>query len=143
MERGTTRRAIREARPSLRSRLDRNDNGWIDDGNELFGAHTPQPPSREPHGFIALALFDEDSDGWITTSDSVYRDLLVWVDDNHDGYSQPLELRNLGAAGVRAISVEPVESRRRDRHGNEFRYAALVRLWRGVTQAVDVFFLVE
>ena len=123
--------------------LDRDENGWIDDGRELFGDRTPQPPSSEPHGFRALALYDDDHDGWITAADAVFSSLRLWIDRDHDGRSQPLELVGLIDASVRAISVEPVESRRRDEHGNEFRYSALVRLRPEVTQAVDVFLLVE
>lgn len=123
--------------------LDRNENGWIDDGRELFGDHAPQPPSNEPHGFLALSVYDDDADGWITDADPIFSYLRLWTDSDHDGFSLPFELVGLEAAGVRAISLHPVESRRRDQHGNEFRYMALVRMHRAVTQAVDVFFRLE
>ena len=56
--------------------LDRNGNGTVDDGTELFGDHTPQPPSANPGGFAALGLYDQadsggDGDGWISVSDAV------------------------------------------------------------------------
>lgn len=129
--------------------LDRNGNGVIDDGSELFGEAAPQPASDERNGFAALAVFDHpahggDGDGSITERDAVYADLLLWLDRNHDGVSDPTEIQGLAEAGIVAIELDYVTSRRRDRHGNEFRYAA--RVWldsNGRSQAVDVFLLQE
>jgi hypothetical protein len=124
--------------------LDRNGNGAIDDGGELFGDHTDQPPSSRPNGFLALAVFDAvayggDEDDWITPHDEVYDALALWRDANHDGVSQSTELAALAAAGVEALSLRPTASNRRDRHGNRLTYLGLVRLERGTTLAVDVF----
>jgi hypothetical protein len=127
--------------------LDRDGSGTIDDGRELFGTATPQPPSSEPNGFLALAVFDRpeaggDGDGQISAGDAVFGDLLLWLDRNHDGASDPSELATLAEAGIVAIELEYHEARRRDRYGNEFRYSAGVWHANGARRlAQDVFLL--
>lgn len=125
--------------------LDRNGNGMIDDGRELFGDKTEQPPSSDPHGFIALAVFDQadqggDEDGWITAGDQVFEDLRLWSDLNHDGISQPSELATLADEKVGGISLDFVDTRRHDRYGNFLRFKSKVRLQGAVTQALGVYF---
>lgn len=126
--------------------LDRNGNGTIDDGGELFGDVTDQPLSDDPHGFSALAVFDTtdrggDGDGWITPVDEVFSDLRLWIDANHDGRSQPEELTGLQDQGVTALHLFFVESRSRDGHGNRLRFQAAVQTTAGRTRAVDVYLL--
>lgn len=108
--------------------LDRDGNGVIDSGAELFGAATEQPPSDDPNGFRALAVFDGadhggDGDGAITAGDAVFARLLLWVDADRDGVSSPQELRAPAALGIEEIGLDYVLSERRDRWGNRFRWS--------------------
>lgn len=133
--------------------LDRNGNGSIDDGQELFGNATPLiNGSRASNGYVALAELDSwilggNEDGMVSATDSVYESLLLWTDANHDGRSQPDELRPLSAAGIRQIGLDYRRSSRADRHGNEFRFRGLA--WKATPYGIlrpiltwDVFFVV-
>ena len=54
--------------------IDKNEDGSINDGNELFGV-------RNGDGFADLARFDEDGNGWIDENDAIFSKLKIWTKD--------------------------------------------------------------
>ncbi len=129
--------------------MDRNGNGRIDDGTELFGNFTPAYPNTPditaPNGFEALRFTESPSygqsyaDRQIDRRDAVYARLMLWRDRNHNGYSEPEELELLSRSGIEAIETDYRLSRKVDRHGNEFRQRGRV-VWQdsGADQMYNV-----
>lgn len=80
--------------------LDRNGNGRIDDGRELFGAQSGD-------GFSELATLDGDGNGWIDENDAVFQQLRVWTRDT-EGKDQlhSLQQANVGAVFLGSVGTD-------------------------------------
>lgn len=127
--------------------LDRDGNGKIDDGAELFGNRTPlSNGARAANGFEALAQYDLNHDGVIDAEDPVWSSLLLWTDLSHDGICQPTEVVPIGDSDVTAIGLDYHWTGRRDSAGNQFGYESKVWLRNGANHATprpayDIFFV--
>jgi hypothetical protein len=87
--------------------LDRNGNGAIDNGGELFGVDTVLANGKKAaNGFAALADLDSNGDGNIDAQDEIFDQLRIWRDLDQDGVSDPGELQSLADAGIASIGLD-------------------------------------
>ncbi|WUR14695.1 calcium-binding protein [[Empedobacter] haloabium] len=99
--------------------MDRNGNGTIDSGRELFGVDTIKSNGQfASDGFDALRDLDANRDGKLDGSDSVFANLRIWRDLNQDGVTQAGELSTLGANGIVGIGVNATAVRTDLGNGN-------------------------
>ena len=94
---GTPDSMARLAQGSAFLALDRNANGRIDDGRELFGALSGD-------GFADLAAYDEDANGFIDSGDAVFAQLKLWL----PSVKGPSQLLGLAEAGIGALGLHRV-----------------------------------
>lgn len=109
--------------------MDRNANGKIDDGTEMFGNYSwqPIPPAAGPNGYLSLAIFDLNHDGLINSSDAVWQYLRLWQDTNHNGINESWETHTLAEFGIANLTVTPWATGTpgaRDANGNRQAYAS-------------------
>ncbi|WP_230680880.1 hypothetical protein [Paracidovorax cattleyae] len=92
--------------------LDRNGNGLIDSGRELFGDQTLREGAQAgqgmfyANGYEALAGQDGNGDGVIDAADTAYGQLRIWKDVNQDGISQAGELHTLSDLGIARLNAK-------------------------------------
>lgn len=99
--------------------LDRDGDGKITNGQELFGDQTLlSNGTRATSGFEALREFDDNKDGKIDASDIVYLKLKVWQDLNRDGVSQAEEMKSLADVGIKAVNLNSTVTGAADAMGN-------------------------
>jgi hypothetical protein len=99
--------------------LDRNGNGAIDDGGELFGSATLlKSGERATNGFLALRELDTDADGQLTPADAGWSQLRLWNDGDSDRVSSTTELTGLGARRLVSIDLAYAVEKRCDDRGN-------------------------
>jgi hypothetical protein len=97
--------------------LDRDGNGRIDGGAELFGEATAGLPHAD--GFQALARLDANRDGVVDGRDPLFARLLLWSDRNGDDRSDAGELATLAARGIRSLGLGATRRELHDPHGND------------------------
>lgn len=72
--------------------LDKNKDGKINDGSELFG-------TKSGDGFKDLAQYDADKNGWIDEADAIFKDLKVWT-KTEDGKDELMDLKEAGVGAI-------------------------------------------
>ncbi len=130
--------------------IDRNGNGIIDDGCELFSDYViKKDGTKAINGFDALKDFDDNvneetgeiGDGVINEKDSCFKDLLVWVDENHNGVTDPGELNTLEYHNIKSISLDilpPDDANNSiDENSSENYYNAVVELTNGMSTKIS------
>lgn len=129
--------------------MDRNGNGRIDDGRELFGnkapAYADEAQPTAAHGFYGLLFLEGPSygrslaDGVIDAKDAAFSRLLLWCDTNHNGVSESNELESASDAGYVAFRTDYQSVGRLDRYGNMFRLRAKATGPHGEHDIYDVY----
>ena len=121
---------------------DRDGNGRISDGSELFGNRTRLASGvLAANGFQALGELDTNGDGKVNASDPNWTKLRLWRDANGDGSSDASELLTLASLGIQSVNTAYTDSSFVDANGNEHRQVGTFTRTSGATGAAsDVWF---
>ena len=119
---------------------DRNANGTIDTGAELFGDFTPLPNGTlAPNGFAALAALDANGDGILDASDPAFAELKLWRDTDQNGQTGAGELISLADAGIVFLNLAHTLTNQRLANGNTLARAGSFTRANGTTSAMGEF----
>ncbi len=88
--------------------LDRNGDGKINDGSELFG-------TKSGDGFKDLAAYDEDGNGWIDENDAIFSQLKIWTKDE-DGKDKLISLKDADVGAIYLGNADTQFSLKDDDH---------------------------
>ena len=121
---------------------DRNGNGQIDSGTELFGNNTVLANGQKAaNGFAALGDLDANRDGKMDTTDAAFANLRVWKDGNSNAVVDAGEFQTLTQAGVRSITTAFVGQAVTDANGNQHLQAGTFMATAGTVRVMnDVWF---
>jgi len=124
--------------------MDRNHDGVVNDGSELFGSSTTLADGEKAaNAYVALAELDTNHDGLISSADASFADLRVWVDANADGVSSAAELKSLDALGITQVGLAAQTSSAVD-NGNRVGLTSSFQTSDGANHvAADVWFAVQ
>ena len=124
--------------------LDRNKDGAINDGSELFGEATKlSSGSKAKDGYAALRELDTNNDGLIDKNDEAFAELKVWVDANSDGRTGTGELKSLEQLNISSISAVADVNLSKD-NGNLIGLTSSYQTTDGATHAAaDVWFVAD
>ncbi len=122
--------------------FDRDGNGQIDSGSELFGNNTLLKSGKlAANGYQALQELDENKDGQLNSDDAIWASLRIWQDGNSNGRVDEGELLSIEEAGVAAIGTGYSTSQYVDEQGNAHRQTSTITRSDGaVGQSADVWF---
>ncbi len=111
---------------------DKNQDGKINDGKELFGSTTG-------NGFKELAEYDEDGNGWIDENDSIFDKLSVWVkDDTGNDKLMGLKQANVGAIYLANLSTEfALKSEKNNSHNAQVRRSGMYLTEDGMAKSIQ------
>jgi len=86
--------------------MDRNHDGKINDGTELFGVATiGADGKRAGNGYVAMSFEDTNKDMKLDANDEHFKDLRVWIDANQDGKTDDGELKTLEELGIVSLNL--------------------------------------